>query len=42
MQKISSVKYFATKIDNAKNLLMYEKSANNFNQNNYNKNIIIL
>ena len=25
--KISSAKYFATKIDNAKNLLMYEKSA---------------
>ena len=30
MQKISSAKYFATKIDNAKNLLMYGKSAKYF------------
>ena len=30
MQKISSAKYFATKLDNEKNLLMYEKSAKLF------------
>ena len=42
MQKISSAKYFATKRDNAKNILMYKKVQNNSNLKYYNKNIIIL
>ena len=40
--KISSAKYFATKRNNAKNLLMYKKLQNSFNLKYYNKNIIHL
>ena len=41
-KKITSAKYFATKTNNAKNPLIYEKVQNNLNLKSYNKNIINL